>query len=70
MTDAMIPYSFIPGTKAKASEINADFAALADVIDTNKSELYEAIAAAVNTINSSLDGLGDSKSDKTDLDLK
>jgi len=70
MTDAMIPFSFIPGTKAKASEINADFAALANVIDTNKSELYKAIEDEVNAVNDSLNDLGDAKADKTDLDFR
>ncbi len=36
MTNSMIPYSFIPGTKAKAGEVNANFIALADIIDKNK----------------------------------
>ena len=36
MTNSMIPYSFIPGTKAKADEVNANFIALADVIEANK----------------------------------
>ena len=70
MTDAMIPYSFIPGTKAKASEINADFEALAATIDTNKNELYKAIQDAIDKVNSLLDGLDGNKADKTDLDLK
>lgn len=36
MTNSMVPYSFIPGTKAKASEVNANFIALANLIDANK----------------------------------
>ena len=51
MANSMIPYSFIPGTKAKASEVNANFIALADKIDTNKaacdedvSDIYEAMS--------------------------
>ena len=51
MANSMIPYSFIPGTKAKASEVNAKFIALADKIDTNKaacdedvSDIYEAMS--------------------------
>lgn len=35
MTDTLIPYSFIPGTKAKAQEVNANFIALADCITEN-----------------------------------
>lgn len=36
MTNSMIPYSFIPGTKAKAGEVNANFIALAELIEQNK----------------------------------
>jgi hypothetical protein len=39
----MIPYSFIPGTKAKASEVNANFIALADTITKNKETAYDDI---------------------------
>lgn len=35
MTD--IPYSFVPGTKAKAQEVNANFIALSNAIDSNQS---------------------------------
>lgn len=37
MANSMIPYSFIPGTKAKANEVNANFVALANLIEQNKS---------------------------------
>ncbi len=37
MTNSLIPYSFTPGTKAKAQEVNANFNALADKIDENNS---------------------------------
>lgn len=37
MTNSLIPYSFTPGTKAKAEEVNANFNALADKIDENNS---------------------------------
>ena len=36
MTDSMIPYSFVPGTKAKADEVNANFISLANFIEKNK----------------------------------
>lgn len=36
MTNSLIPYSFIPGTKAKAQEINDNFIALANQITENK----------------------------------
>lgn len=35
MTNPMIPYSFTPGTKANAREVNANFNALAEKIDEN-----------------------------------
>ncbi len=35
MTNSLIPYSFTPGTKAKAQEVNANFIALAEKIESN-----------------------------------
>ena len=55
----MIPYSFIPGTKAKASEVNANFIALADKIDANKSICTEDISDINTTLST--------KADKTEL---
>lgn len=63
MTNSMIPYSFIPGTKAKASEVNANFIALADKIDTNKSACDENIS----DINEQLEQINSTKADKTEL---
>ena len=37
MTNSIIPYSFTPGTKAKAQEVNANFNALAEKIEENNS---------------------------------
>lgn len=37
MTNSIIPYSFTPGTKAKAQEVNANFNALAEKIESNDS---------------------------------
>ncbi|MBO5435674.1 hypothetical protein J6A31_07765, partial [bacterium] len=37
MTNSIIPYSFTPGTKAKAQEVNANFNALAEKIESNNS---------------------------------
>ena len=59
MTNSMIPYSFIPGTKAKASEVNANFIALADKIDANKSICTEDISDINTTLST--------KADKTEL---
>ncbi len=43
MTD--IPYSFVPGTKAKAQEVNANFIALANSIDSNQSSADSRVSA-------------------------
>ncbi len=59
MTNSMIPYSFSPGTKARADEVNANFIALADKIDENKL----AQTNDVKEINSTLS----KKADKTEL---
>ncbi len=59
MTNSMIPYSFIPGTKAKASEVNANFIALADKIDANKLACDEDVAQVNETLAT--------KADKTEL---
>ncbi len=37
MSNSLIPYSFTPGTKAKAQEVNANFIALANKIEENNS---------------------------------
>lgn len=44
MTNSLIPYSFIPGTKAKASEVNANFLSLAEAIETNHTNALNEIA--------------------------
>ncbi len=50
MTNSMIPYSFIPGTKAKAGEVNANFIALANIINTNKELAVENVLEAKEQI--------------------
>ncbi len=59
MANSMIPYSFIPGTKAKASEINANFASLAEYIENNKSSATSDIEKVNETLKT--------KADKTEL---
>lgn len=59
MTNSMIPYSFIPGTKAKAGEVNANFIALADVIDANKSSATKDVEDIKEIL--------ETKADKTEL---
>ena len=58
MTDSLIPYSFVPGTKAKASEVNANFIALANEIASSNSS----ISNLSDTMNASL-------ADKLDMDM-
>lgn len=59
MTDSMIPYSFMPGTKAKADEVNANFIALANTIETNRLNA----AGDIENVNEVLA----TKADKTEL---
>ena len=59
MADSMIPYSFIPGTKAKAGEVNANFIALADAIENNR----QAATGDIEELNETLE----TKADKTEL---
>ena len=43
MTDVLIPYSFVPGTKAMANEVNANFIALAKGVEDCKSFATQSI---------------------------
>jgi len=61
MTNSMIPYSFVPGTKAKASEVNANFAAIADIIG----ETIDTTQANFESINQTLD----TKTDKAEYTI-
>lgn len=51
MSNSLIPYSFIPGTKAKAQEVNANFIALADQIAENKNYTDMKISETVSSID-------------------
>lgn len=57
MTNSMIPYSFIPGTKAKAGEVNANFVSLADVIEQNR----QTAANDIQELNDVVAGKADSE---------
>ena len=59
MANSMIPYSFIPGTKAKAGEVNANFIAFADIIEANR----QTAAGDIEDVNEVLK----TKADKTEL---
>ena len=66
MTSSMIPYSFVPGAKAKADEVNANFVALANAITGNlasANEAFSTINSTLTTINQTLGG----KADKSDF---
>lgn len=51
MSNSLIPYSFIPGTKAKAQEVNANFIALADQITENKNYTDMKISETVSSMD-------------------
>ncbi len=52
MSNSLIPYSFTPGTKAKAQEVNANFIALATQIEENKEYTTELVQDTVASFNS------------------
>lgn len=51
MSNSLIPYSFIPGTKAKANEVNANFIALANQITENKEYMELKLDETKDSIN-------------------
>ncbi len=50
-TNSIVPYTFIPGTKAKAAEVNENFQALADTINSNYTNTLNALEKAKTDIN-------------------
>ena len=66
MTNSLIPYSFIPGTKAMASEVNANFIALANAVDEGKTFTTESIEEFNKEFESRLD---ESLGNKLDTNL-
>lgn len=59
MTNSMIPHSFVPGTKAKAGEVNENFISLANYIEQNK--------ASASTDIEDIKTILETKADKTEL---
>lgn len=55
MTNSMIPYTFTPGTKAKANEINANFVSLANYIEQNKNSATNDVKAIETTLQTKAD---------------
>ena len=75
-TNPIIPYTFVPGTKAKAQEINANFISVADQIQTNSdyvnqkvSELDDAITLAVTNSDNHFDDVEETLETKANKDL-
>lgn len=67
MSQNAIPYTFIPGTKAKASEINANFTYLKNKIDeaqTSLSGTSDELNTFMTDTESDIQDLNDSKCDK------
>lgn len=55
MANSLIPYSFVPGTKAMASEVNANFIALAQAVEDGKTFTTESIEDFRSEMEESLD---------------
>lgn len=68
MTNPLIPYSFIPGTKAKANEVNANFISIADAIDNTKQYTIDEIASLDTKFQNKIEDLAPNipKKDLTD----
>lgn len=64
MSNSLIPYSFIPGAKAKAQEVNANFISLAEKIEENLEYTNTQIEETVEKINQSSSSMEDKKADK------
>ena len=67
MTDSMIPYSFIPGTKAKANEVNANFLSLANCLTQTQNELNTAVSDISDLFNNGISAEQNIEEENTDL---
>lgn len=72
-----VPYSFVPGAKAKAEEVNANFASILSKIeetntkiDDQNSKLDQKTNLDLSNINDNGKALFDAKADKTEIDGK
>lgn len=67
-----VPYSFVPGSKAKAEEVNANFVAVLDEIEKSNVKISELDTQKMDKNLSNLDEQGqeilDAKADKTEID--
>lgn len=69
-----VPYSFVPGAKAKAEEVNANFISVLDKIEDTNVKIEDLNSQKLKTDLSNLDTAGqelfDSKANETDIDGK
>lgn len=69
-----VPYSFVPGAKAKAEEVNANFISVLDKIEDSNVKIEDLDNQKLDKNLSNLDTQGqevlDAKADKTEIDGK
>ena len=63
MTNPIIPFTFIPGTKAKAEEVNQNFTSVAEKIDSVEANTYEKLNSITNTFETKFEDLNQYYSD-------
>lgn len=64
MSNSLIPYSFVPGAKAKAQEVNANFISLAEKIEENLAYTNNQIEETVAKIDQASSNIEGKKADK------
>ena len=70
MTNSLIPHTFVPGTKAKAQEVNANFIALADEVQNLQNNTNEKIEQTQLQLNEKIDSTKNNLTEnKADIDL-
>lgn len=63
-----VPYSFVPGTKAKADEVNANFNDVIDKLSTTNNTVAQKLNLDLSNINEDGQEILDAKADVVDLD--
>ena len=70
MTNSLIPHTFVPGTKAKAQEVNANFIALADEVQNLQNNTNEKIEQTQLQLNEKIDSTKNNLTEnKADIDF-
>ncbi len=69
MANSLIPYSFVPGTKAMASEVNANFIALANSVEEGKQFTNKAIENFNTEFETRLDEFDGKVGDKLEFNM-